>query len=151
MKEYIWHSGDWRKNANPEAPYNGIEIKVRPNYAPTSPFNLSTVDVKVIDYTYNPKGIESEVTLIKKDEWYPIPIPEIKEEGLSKSNHEFTVKGIYNIEDNGLLKLENTTTGIYLNIQFRYGMSHGEELGFIMRIDEKTEQEEKTSTKIKTE
>lgn len=149
MEDFIWHSGDWRNNANTEAPYNGIEIKVNANYAPTSPFNLTSVAVKVIDYTNNPDGIESDVILVKKDEWYPIPIPEIKDETSSKANPEFTVKGIYSLEDNGLLRLDNTTTGIYLNIQFRYGILNGEELGFITKIEEVSRPAEKTSTKIK--
>lgn len=150
MEEFIWHSGDWRNNANTEAPYNGIEIRIKANYAALSPFNLSTVDVKIIDYTYTPDGVESDIILTKRDEWYTIPIPEIKDETVSKANPEFTVKGIFNLEDNGLLKLENTTTGIYLNIQFRYGILNGEELGFIARIEEVKQPIEKTSAKIKT-
>ena len=138
-KEYLWYTGDWKNTNSRQVPYNGVMIRASANYGlPTSPPSarkLVSVDLEVVDYTYNTEGVSSKVELDKTNLWYDIPIPEITESSPTEPNSEFTVKDIYNT-GLGKLKLDANTTGIFLNIQFRYGVMHQtrEELGYIMKI-----------------
>ncbi|WP_459210839.1 hypothetical protein [Aquimarina rhabdastrellae] len=141
----IWYSGDWKQQNNDRVPYNGVKIEGIGNYsAPTSPpttQNLVSVDVTVTDYTKDPKGVASIVTLSRTGTWYDIPIPENTHISPPQPNSDFTITDVY-LTGLGKLKLEVTTTGIYLRIQFRYGEENRtrEELGFILKFSETYEQ-----------
>jgi hypothetical protein len=149
-KEYIWYTGDWKQQNNAEIPYNGVQIKARANYIPlTSPptsQKLISVAIEVVDYTNSINGISSNLILYKTGIWYGIPIPENTEVSPPQPNLDFTVIGIDSVSL-GQLQLDNTTAGIYLNIQFRYGKPSREELGFIMKINE-TYQDGQDSIKV---
>lgn len=137
----IWYSGDWKQVNNLQEPYNGIQIKAKANYSPTtSPPSsqvLISVDVEVVDFTKDPKGVSSTVNLSTTDVWYDIPIPENNEVSPPQTNLDFTVISTDEAHLGKLLQLAATTSGIFLNIQFRYGLNaNTEELGFIMKIDE---------------
>lgn len=142
-KEYVWYTGDWKIDSNNlQVPYNGLKIGATAKYsAVTSPptsQKLVSVDLVVVDYTYNPQGVTSPVLLYKTGVWFDIPIP--TKEGVSppEENKEFTVVGTDSIDELGKVKLEANSAGIFLNIQFRYGIDtmKREELGFIMKFDE---------------
>lgn len=136
----VWYSGDWKQQNNNKVPYNGLQIKATANYSlPTSPpstQNLVSVDIEVVDYTYDPKGVSSHLILTENNTWYDIPIPENTEISPPEPNADFTVRGIDN-DSLGKLQLFVTTSGIYLNIEFSYGPTTNgrEELGFIMKIN----------------
>ena len=137
----VWYSGDWKQQNNPEVPYNGVQIKATANYSPpTSPPSSQTllsVDVEVIDYTLNPNGVSSTVHLSKTGTWYGIPIPENNTVSPPEPNLDFTITSTDGAHLDMQLQLAVTTSGIYLHIQFRYGIDgYMEELGFIMKFDE---------------
>jgi hypothetical protein len=137
----VWYSGDWKQKNNPEVPYNGIQIIAKANYSqPTSPPTTQTllsVDVEVVDYTLDPNGVSSTVHLFKTGDWYDIPIPENNEVSPPEPNTDFTITSTDEAHLGKQLQLTITTSGIYLNIQFRYGVhAYNEELGFIMKFDE---------------
>ncbi len=136
-----WYSGDWKPQNNEEVPYNGIKIAATANYTPpTSPPSTQkfvSLDVIVTDYTKAPNGVSSSVTLQKKGVWYNIPIPENTEVSPPEPNSDFTIGSLNNANLEELLQLAVTTTGTYLNLQFRYGIhSYKEELGFVMAISD---------------
>lgn len=141
INENVWYSGDWKQQNNSEAPYNGVQIKTKANYSPsTSPpiaQALVSVDVEVIDYTKAPKGVSSTVNLSEMDVWYDIPIPEDNEVSLPESSLDFTIKSISDCHPGKLLQLTTTAEHIYLQIQFSYGdvIFSNSEVGFIMKID----------------
>lgn len=135
-----WYSGDWKSKNNIKQPYNGLKIIAKPNYGiptsrPTSQ-KLVSVDLEIVDYTYSTTGVSSFVIAYKTDIWYEIAIPQ--NEGVSPPgpNSDFTVIGINNV-DLGVVKLEVSPKGIFLNIKFRYGVESRkrEELGYIMKFD----------------
>ncbi len=140
-KENTWHTGDWNPHgSNPKVPYNGIKIIATANYGPDAsppvPQKLISVDLEVIDFTYSKSGVSSKVTLIKTGVGYDIPIPEMTTTSPPVPNPEFTVVGI-DQDTLGLVKLDATSGGSYLNIQFRYGIKDNtrEEIGYIMKFD----------------
>ncbi|MCX2763687.1 hypothetical protein [Aquimarina muelleri] len=141
MNNNIWYTGDWKQQNNKEIPYNGVQIRARANYTPvTSPPSsqkLDSVDLEVVDFTKNPEGVSSSIVIYKTGVWFDIPIPENNTVSPPQPNTDFTVMGI-DYTGLGKLQLEATTTGIFLNIQFRYGIQSRsrEELGFIMKISE---------------
>lgn len=130
-----WYSGDWRSKNNVQAPYNGVKIIAESNYDNAK--KLVDVTVTFIDFTMNNQGISSAVILDKVNTWYTIPIPERKGVEPIETNDDFTITQIQqNTQEE--VRLENNDSGIFLRIQFRYGLPHQkrEELGFILRIDE---------------
>ncbi|WP_299161873.1 hypothetical protein [uncultured Tenacibaculum sp.] len=141
----IWYSGDWKQQNHDQVPYNGIKIEAITKYSPqTSPptkQELISIDAIVTDYTKDPNGVSSKVTLSKTGAWYDIPIPEDNKVSPPKPNSNFTVTDIY-FNGLGKLQLHVTTTGIYLRIQFRYGETNRtrEELGFILKFKEYLEE-----------
>jgi hypothetical protein len=137
----VWYSGDWKQQNNPEVPYNGVQIKATSNYSsPTSPptsQTLVSVAIEVIDYTKSPNGVSSTVHLSKTGIWYGIPIPENNAVSPPQPNDDFTITSTDGVHQGKQLQLTVTSSGIYLNIQFRYGVqANNEELGFIMKFDE---------------
>ncbi len=137
----IWYSGDWKQQNNPEVPYNGVKIIATANYSPItsppSPQTLLSVDVEVIDYTLDPNGVSSTVHLFKTGDWYAIPIPKNIEVSPPEPNTDFTITSTDEAHVDQQLQLAVTTSGIYLQVQFRYGLNtNSEELGFIMKFDE---------------
>jgi hypothetical protein len=135
FKEYIWYSGDWKRNGNNhQVPYNGVKITANANYAVStrSPKiqRLVSVSVKVADYTYNIDGTVVKIELLQDGLWYDIIIPESDKISSSKSYPEFTLKGLN--EGLGRLRLETTTAGVFLNIQFKYGEYERNVMGYIM-------------------
>ena len=140
--ENVWYSGDWKQQNNSQEPYNGVQIKAKANYSPVTspptPQTLLSVDVEVIDYTKDTKGVSSTVNLSEMDVWYGIPIPENNEVSPPQFNLDFTIKSISDSHAGKLLQLTTMEDSIYLQIQFSYGdvIFFNSELGFIMRIDE---------------
>lgn len=138
----IWYSGDWRSVNQKQAPYNGIKIETSANYGlPTndsSPQKLISVDVVVTDYTYDPKGVSSKVTLTEQQIWYDIPFPENNSITPPKPNTDFSVCNCNSDDLPGQLKLESNLPDIFLQIGFRYGLPHNkrEEIGYILRFNE---------------
>lgn len=137
----IWYTGDWKQQNSPKAPYNGVQIRAKANYSavtsPPTPQKLVSLDLDVVDFTKDPNGVSSNVTIYKTGVWYDIPIPENKLVSPPEPNSDFTVISI-DFTSLGQLQLYTTTTGVYLNIQFRYGLKDKtrEELGFIMKVSE---------------
>jgi hypothetical protein len=137
----VWYTGDWKQQNNPQEPYNGVQIKAKANYSPlTSPPSSQTlvsIDVEVVDYTKAPNGVSSTVHLTKTSTWYAIPIAENNGASPPEPNRDFTITSIDGAHVGKQLQLAVTTSGIYLNIQFRYGVqAYSQELGFIMKFDE---------------
>lgn len=136
----IWYSGDWKPVNSPVAPYNGVTISATANYSPvTSPpvsRSLVSVDVVVTDYTCNAAGVSSPVSLYKSGITYYIPIPVDDTVSPPHPNEQFTVSGVEGIGF-GQLSLDSNSGGLYLNIQFSYGMglNKREELGYIMKFE----------------
>lgn len=163
-KDYIWYTGDWKSKMNDQAPYNGLQIKAKANYSvptvPPSTQNLMSVELDIIDFTKDKEGVTSKVKINKVGSWYDILIPEKKkvtdketdkktdketdkeieevtEKQIGKQpNLDFTVVGIHN-NTLGQVKLDHNPNGIYLNIQFRYGLTgrKREEIGYVMKFD----------------
>lgn len=135
-----WYSGDWKPVNGTQPPYNGLIISATPNYGPaTSPptaQKLAAVLIDVVDYTYDPNGVSSQLTLTRGG-WNDIPVPEDTSISPPQPNSKFTVSGISN-SNLGQIQLTTTSSGVYLNIQFCYGPvnSKREELGFIMKFSE---------------
>ncbi|KQB42572.1 hypothetical protein [Flavobacterium aquidurense] len=133
-----WYSGDWTPINNLQVPYNGLIISATPNYGPSTspptPQKLTAILIDVVDYTYDPNGVSSQLTLTKGG-WNDIPIPEDNSVSPPQPNFKFTVSGTGN-SDYGQIQLTTTSQGIYLNIQFCYGPENKkrEELGFIMKF-----------------
>jgi hypothetical protein len=141
INNQVWYSGDWKKQNNPKEPYNGVQIIATANYnpitSPPSPQTLLSVDVEVIDYTKAPNGVSSMVRLYKTGDWYDIPIPENSTESPPVPNADFTITSTDEAHLGKQLQLTVMTSGIYLQVQFRYGLNaNSEELGFIMKFDE---------------
>ncbi len=140
-KEYQWFSRHWNQQNNSQVPYNGVQINAIANYGyvstPPTAQNLVSVAIEVIDYTYDPNGVVSSLTLHKTDTWYDIPIPENTEISPPEPNADFTVESIGG-ESLGQIKLQVTVTGTYINVQFQYGLFNRAETetGFIMNIEE---------------
>lgn len=130
-----WYSGDWKSKNNVQAPYNGVKIIAESNYDNAK--KLVDVTVTFIDFTMNDQGISSTVILDKVNAWYTIPIPEKKGIKPTEPNNDFTITNIY-YSDKEEVRLESNDSGIFLRIQFIYGLPYQkrEELGFILRIDE---------------
>ncbi len=129
-----WYSGDWKSKNNEQAPYNGVKIIAESNYDNAK--KLVDVTVTFIDFTMNDQGISSTVILDKINTWYSIPIPEKKGVKPTRVNDGFTIT---QIQQNGQeVRLESNDSGIFLVIQFTYGLPHQkrEEIGFILRINE---------------
>lgn len=125
-----WYTGDWNPYGNnPDVPYNGIKIVATANYARQTNSQISgdlvSIDLQIVDYTNDPNGISSDFQLTKSAMWYDIPIP----------TKNFTVTGV-NGTGLGLVKLDVMSSGIFLNIQFSYGIVNRkrEEMGYIMRF-----------------
>ncbi|CAL2084876.1 hypothetical protein [Tenacibaculum sp. 190524A02b] len=140
-----WYSGDWKQHNNDTIPYNGVKITATPNYtSPTSPPSkrkLTSVNATITDFTKDPNGVSNTIKLSRTGIWYEITIPDKTNVSPPEPNTDFTITGIYLNGDLGKLKLNVTTTGIYLQIQFRYGETNRtrEELGFILQFDEYVE------------
>ncbi|MCY1241636.1 hypothetical protein D9M72_545480 [compost metagenome] len=102
---------------------------------PPTARKLVSVDLEVVDYTYNPNGVSSSLQLTKPAVWYPIPIPTDTTVSPPEPNMQFTVVGIGG-NALGNVKLDDTPRGSYLNIQFSYGPTSRkrEEIGYIMRF-----------------
>lgn len=134
-KNNIWYSGDWKLHNNNTIPYNGIKIEATADYNNSN--NLDTVTAIVTDYTLVPNGISSTVQLSRAGTWYDITIPINETTEPPQPNTDFTVKGIDLNDSLGKLQLYMTATGVYLRVQFRYGLEHRtrEELGFILQFD----------------
>ena len=140
VEESTWYTGDWRFDGNNlQAPYNGLKIVATANYSektnPPTARKLVSVDLEVVDYTYNPNGVSSSLQLTKSTVWYPIPIPADTTVSPTEPNMEFTVVGIGG-NTLGSVRLDVTPRGSYLNIQFAYGPTSRkrEEIGYIMRF-----------------
>ena len=143
----IWYSGDWEQNPNVSEPYNGIQIKAEAEYEPApapksppeppTPRKLISLTLDLIDFTMDPEGVSSTVILYKSGIWYDIPIPNNNTVSPPQPNVNFTIT---NIDLNGLgqVQLTKVTSGLFLQVQFRYGLEHRtrEEIGFIMAISE---------------
>ena len=142
--EYTWYTGDWKPNNNPTVPYNGLKIVATPNYgpltSPPTPGKLVSVALEVVDYTYDPNGVSSLVTLSNTSSWYSIEIPEDTSVSPPAPNLKFTVQGAGSTIL-GQVKLDAVSSGIYLNIQFCYGPTsrQREEIGYIMKFSETTQ------------
>lgn len=129
-QQNTWYTGDWDpKGNNLQAPYNGVKIVAMANYAQQKDSQISgdlaSVDLQIVDYTYDPDGVSSAVQLTKSTAWYDIPVP----------NQDFSIAGLNN-NTLGLVKLDVMPSGIFLSIQFSYGLIAGrrEEMGYIMRF-----------------
>lgn len=140
--ENTWYSGSWNENGNnSEVPYNGLKIAATAKYSlPTSPPSLQilvSVNLDVVDYTYDPNGVSSTLTLPKSNIWYGIPIPEDDNVSPPIPNIKFTVTDIENI-NLGKVRLDSNPSGTFLNIQFSFGPDHRkqEEIGYIMKFDQ---------------
>lgn len=135
-----WYTGDWTVENNYHVPYNGLAIHATPNYGqPTSPptdQRLVSVLIEVVDYTYNPTGVSTQLTLTKGG-WFDIPLPEDITVSPPQPNSDFTVSGIQNSEL-GQIKLDINSNGIYLNIQFSYGTigRKKNEIGYILKFSD---------------
>ncbi|CAM1342087.1 hypothetical protein [Tenacibaculum amylolyticum] len=131
----IWYSGNWRQKNNDTIPYNGIKIKATPHYNNSN--ELDSVTAIVIDFTKVPDGVSSTVQLSTTGTWYDISIPMDDSTEPPQPNNDFTVIGIDSADDLGKLQLYLTTTGVYLRVQFQYGLKHArhQELGFILQFD----------------
>lgn len=136
-KEFRWHSGDWNYNNNGNGnklANNGIKIIANANYISSARLidtqKLVSVFVEVIDYSCNTEGVSCTIELLETSTWYDIQIPE--------KNEEFNVVGIE--KGLGKLKLDVNTAGVYLEIQFKFGLagSTKNELGYIMKFDERS-------------
>ena len=145
-KQNTWYSGDWSDSGNnPQPPYNGVQITAIATYSavgspPLPTGKLVSVDLTVTDYTYDPNGISSSVTINKGGVWIPIPIPIDNTVSPPILNPLFTVMGI-NGTGPGVVRLDSHPSGTFLNIQFRYGLENmtREEIGYIMRFDPSTD------------
>nr|WP_294862292.1 hypothetical protein [uncultured Fluviicola sp.] len=133
-QEQTWYSGDWNRsgnNVNP--PYNGLKILAvsiyETNENPTTVGKLISIDLTVTDFTYDPAGLSSTFTISKTGMWSEIPIP-------TDNNSRFTVASINN-DGPGIVRLDVMPSGIFLNIQFQYGIKNmtREVIGYIMRFD----------------
>ncbi|WP_264551859.1 hypothetical protein [Flavobacterium sp. N2038] len=136
-KEFIWHSGDWNYNNNGNGnklANNGIKIIANANYISSARLidtqKLVSVFVEVIDYSCNTNGVSCKTELLKPSTWYDIQIPE--------KNEEFTIVGIE--KGLGKIKLDVNTAGVYLEIQFKYGLTESTQntLGYIMKFEERS-------------
>ena len=140
-KTSTWYSGDWKPVNNNVPPYNGVAIEATANYSPeTSPPTtrvLVSVDITVIDYTYNPKGVASSLTLYKADFTYYIPVPLNDLVSPPEPDAQFTITNIEG-KGPGQLSLESNSGVRYLSVQFSFGDSHvsnkREEIGYIMKF-----------------
>lgn len=138
LDKQSWYSGEWTAVNNPQVPYNGLVVFATPNYgpetSPPTPQQLISVLIEVVDYTYDPNGVSSQLTLTKSG-WTAIPIPDDNSLSPPEPNLKFTVAGI---QDSGLgqIRLDTAFSGIYLNIQFKHGVigHQREEIGYIMRF-----------------
>lgn len=132
-----WQSGDWQETPNSNPPYNGLEITATPVVSsPPVPGKLLPIDLTITDFTYDPNGVSSSMTISKTGQWLPIPIPMDNTVSPPVYNSKFTVTSI-NIGGPGMVRIDATPSGTFLNIQFRYGLEHAtrEEIGYIMRFD----------------
>jgi hypothetical protein len=136
-REFIWHSGNWNYNLNDndkKLANNGIKIIANANYISSARLidtqKLVSVFVEVIDYSCNTNGVSCKTELLKPSTWYDIQIPE--------KNEEFTLVGIE--KGLGKVKLDVNTAGVYLEIQFKFGLagSTKNELGYIMKFEERS-------------
>ncbi|MFY0629707.1 MAG: hypothetical protein JXR05_04950 [Flavobacteriaceae bacterium] len=139
--ESVWYSGNWKAQNNSQEPYNGVKIIAKANYSaitsPPTSQKLVSVDIEVVDYTKDPNGVSSSISMSKTGVWYNIPVPDNDEVSPPEPNTNFTITSIDNNNLNELLQLVADTAGIYLNIQFRFGLNaYNEELGYIMKFDE---------------
>lgn len=134
---YTWHSGDWNAAGNnPQPPYNGLQISAVANYSSPPSVALLSVDVMFTDFTYDPNGVSSTVTLFQPGSWQPIPIP-VNDKALPQEpDPNFTVCGNLPSEP-GMIRLDPQLSGLFLNVQFRYGVKDflREEIGYILKID----------------
>lgn len=143
-----WYSGDWRYQNNSRVPYNGIKIVATANYGPvTSPPSskqqLISVGIEIVDFTFDPEGVSSSVTLFKTGSWYNIPIPADYSLSPPMPNANFTID--YTVTSGlGRLKLDSIRDAIYINVEFSYGMPsrNREVAGYIMRFDRVYEKED---------
>jgi hypothetical protein len=139
LEKKSWYTGDWTEINNNYVPYNGLVVSATPNYgpliSPPTPQKLVSVLIEIVDYTYDPNGVSSQLTLTKGG-WNEIPVPEDISLSPPQPNQKFTVSGINSAL--GQIQLTITSNGIYLNIQFRYGPigRQREELGFIMKFSD---------------
>lgn len=142
----VWYSGDWSQNNKKNSPYNGVKIEATSNYSPstddTSLQKLTSIDVLITDYTKDPEGVSSEISLIEKDFWYYIPIPENNNTSPPKPNTDFTITAtdLYRADLLGKLELNtlSSSSQLFLNIQFSYGLPNmtRTEIGLIFQFDE---------------
>lgn len=139
-KTYTWYTGDWKPINNPVSPYNGVSISAVANYVPpTSPptsQSFFSLDLTVTDYTYDPNGVSSTLTIYPKGDWASIPVPMNDTVSPPAPNARFTVAGL-EPGTLGKIRIETNASGMYVEIQFSYGIPDmtREELGFIMKID----------------
>lgn len=139
-QKYIWHTGDWKEPGSDKPPYNGVKIEANATYSKaTSPPTAQvfrSVDLKVTDYTRDKNGVSSVVTLDQTGRWYDIKIPKNEHVSPPLPNRLFTVCGIH-LNTLGRIRLDVLSAGIYVNIEFRFGMGDRkrEEIGYIMKID----------------
>lgn len=140
VEESTWYTGDWRPDGNnTQVPYNGLKIVATANYSektnPPTARKLVSVDLEVVDYTYNPNGVSSSLQLTKSAVWYAIPIPPDTTVSPPEPNMQFTVVGVGG-NPLGHIRLDVTPVGSFVNIQFSYGPTSRkrEEIGYIMRF-----------------
>lgn len=138
---HTWYTGDWKINGNKSVPYNGISITAAANYSPiTSPptsQKLISINLDITDFTLDKDGVSSTVSLEKTQVWYDIPLPQKPNSSPPVDDPNFTVSGSDN-DTLGKVMLDHNLGGVFLNIQFCYGVTHSkrEEIGFIMKFDE---------------
>lgn len=132
-KEQVWYSGDWKTSgSNLYPPYNGLKILAVSTYETTeNPLikgKLMSIDLTITDFTYDVNGISSTFTVSKTGMWYEIPFP-------MNDNKKFTVSSV-NGGGPGVVRIVEEPSGIFLFIQFRYGLESmkREEIGYIMRF-----------------
>lgn len=125
---HVWHSGDWRLKPYQKPPYNGIEISAKPIYSKNDEF--ISVEVVFTDFTLSETGLSSTIPELQiQEKWVPIPEVVLTSSSPEEIDPDFTIKGS--------VALSREPTGIYMQIQLRYGLEHSqrEELGFILRFD----------------
>jgi hypothetical protein len=140
---HTWYTGDWKTYPiATQAPYNGVAITAVAHYnnpgVPGAVQQLVSVDLQIVDYTNEKEGAATSLNLSLMDTWYAIPPPDA---AVPVTDPTLQVPAIPDPAAvtvlSGKVKLDTTSNGMYLNVEFCYGITgrvRGE-LGYIMKID----------------
>lgn len=130
MNNAITQAYTWRTHSLPSC--WGVSISATANFYARQ---FSSLDLTITDYTCDPNGVSSTLTIYTKGDWTSIPVP-ASDASPPVPDPQFTVRGTYP-QTPGSIRLCPTPGGLYLDIRFSYGPEHQRTYtqGFIIKID----------------